>query len=838
MNAVDYLRALPFPADRFQEEAAAALDRGESVVVAAPTGSGKTVVAEAAIAAALARGRRAVYTTPIKALSNQKYYDFCSQYGEGGVGLLTGDNSINGSAPVVVMTTEVLRNMMYARSPDLAGISVAVLDEVHYLQDRTRGAVWEEIIIHLDRSVALVCLSATVPNAAELRAWVSERRGPTALVMEETRPVPLGSTYLMRDRWEGGSLSLFDLQEHGKPNPALLRLLRRYPGRRRFGTPRRFETCEFLHRRRLLPAIYFIFSRAACNAAASQVVDFGLRLTTPAEATAIREVAAAGTSHLDPVDLEVLGYGRWLFDLEAGVAPHHAGMVPAFKETAERLFVEGLVKLVFATETLALGINMPARTVALEGMSKFTGEGHEMLTPTDYTQLTGRAGRRGIDRKGTAVVLHSPYVPVDQVLAIASPAVQPLRSSFRLTYNMAANLIASYSQPEAEALLNSSFAQFRDHQRRTVLQSRVSEAESRLEELEAEASCDLGAIDDSLPGSVRSRRPPMEVLATACSAGDILSWTVAGTASRHLVMARGTGRRPRLLVVSASGDLVRLAPESIPASAAIVGHIELPAPFRPRDPGYRRLLAGMLAGWTPDSPPRRPHLPEPTGGEGAICPDQERHRAAAGAARRTRRRLEKDRGALERLSGGLVPDFRRLLRLLQDWGYADGWRLTETGERLRFIYNELDLLLGESIAGGLFDDLDHAETAAVASLFTFEPRRADDDPRMPTRRCAQRADRIVGLWERLRSAESGSGLPETRPPEAGLATIAYRWATGETLEALFGDDSSGVGDFVRNCRQLIDLLRQVGTADPALAEGTAAAARALDRGVVAAVGMA
>jgi ATP-dependent RNA helicase HelY len=494
MNAASaYLTTLPFRPDRFQVDAAAAIDRGETVVVTAPTGSGKTVVAEAAIARALALETRAIYTTPLKALSNQKYSDLREVHGDHRVGLLTGDNSINGRASIVVMTTEVLRNMMYAESPDLDDVGVVVLDEVHYLQDPVRGPVWEEIIVHLDRTIPLICLSATVANPEELSDWVRDRRGPTRLVVERERPVPLESTYLLRDRWEGGALRLAPVFETtgSRPNHRLVRMLRpqlRRPGRtgpagqgRRYASPRRFETAEFLRGRGMLPAIYFIFSRRGCEQAAASVVERGLRLTDRDEAQAIRTEAAHRTSHLSARDLQVLAYERWLAGLEAGVAPHHAGMVPAFKETVEVLFKLGLVKLVFATETLALGINMPAKTVVLEHLSKFTGESHELLMPGDYTQLTGRAGRRGIDASGTAVVLHSPYVAVERVAAIAAAGSHPLVSSFRPTYNMAVNLVARYDRSTAEELLDASFAQFRARQVRRQLSSALAEEHTALD---------------------------------------------------------------------------------------------------------------------------------------------------------------------------------------------------------------------------------------------------------------------------------------------------------------------------------------------------------------------
>jgi ATP-dependent RNA helicase HelY len=485
VSALDYVSRLPFPPDEFQREAAAAIDAGASVVVSAPTGSGKTVVAEAAIARTLERGERAVYTTPIKALSNQKFGDFRSSHGRERVGLLTGDNTINPHADIVVMTTEVLRNMMYADSDALQAVGVAILDEVHYLQDRERGGVWEEIIVHLEPAIPLVCLSATVANADEFAAWVAERRGATELIVTTERPVPLESTYLVRDRWERGRLHMHPVAHGGRPNERVARMLR--SGGARYGTPRRHETSELLRRQGLLPAIYFIFSRAGCAAAVDTVVDRGLQLTSAVERAEIASTVERRVAELAPDDLAVLGYDRWLRGLMAGVASHHAGLVPVMKETVEELFSAGLVRLVFATETLALGINMPARTVVIESLSKFTGEGHELLQPGDYTQLTGRAGRRGIDVAGTAVILHSPYVDFQRAAGIAAQGSHPLESSFRPTYNMAVNLVALYDRPTAEALLDASFAGFRERRREREAQRRAAGDAARLAELRAAA---------------------------------------------------------------------------------------------------------------------------------------------------------------------------------------------------------------------------------------------------------------------------------------------------------------------------------------------------------------
>ena len=541
MSTALFFESLDFDADPFQIAAAEAVERGESVVVTAPTGAGKTLVAEAAVDGCLRSGTRAFYTTPLKALSNQKYRDFVSVYGAERVGLLTGDNSINGDADVVIMTTEVLRNMIYAGT-DLSDVSIVVLDEVHYLQDRFRGAVWEEVIIHAPPHIRLVALSATVANASEFTDWIRSRRGPTHLVIEEVRPVPLESWWAVRDLSEGDLpiLPMFiDSKKGSVPNPAIPRLLSRQRGRRRrFATPRRLELVDELGPRSMLPAIYFVFSRAGCDEAADAVVRAGIRLTESDDREEIRRTAEMGTKHLDEKDLGVLDYGGWLSNLEAGVAAHHAGLVPAFKEVVEDLFSRGLVKLVFATETLALGINMPARTVVLDKLSKYTGDGHELMLPGEFTQLTGRAGRRGIDTIGHGIVLHSPYVPFERVTAIATTGSHPLRSSFRPTYNMVVNLIANYEQDRAEELLRASFAQFQNDRSLSRLKSSIRKNERRLETTVELADDGEGDVWEQLarPGGPQpSGTKAASRAAERLTLGTVIDVPLDGTTGRYVI---------------------------------------------------------------------------------------------------------------------------------------------------------------------------------------------------------------------------------------------------------------------------------------------------------------
>ena len=494
----EFLLTFDFEFDPFQITACHAVEDGKGVLVAAPTGAGKTVVGEFAAYFALQAGKKCFYTTPIKALSNQKYSEFVAKFGEDRVGLLTGDTSINGEADILVMTTEVLRNMLYAGSNTLTNLGCVVMDEVHYLADKFRGAVWEEVLIHLMESVQVISLSATVSNAEEFGEWLGEVRGDTEVIVSEIRPIPLFQHVLIGNR-------LMDLFEHpGKINPEILQREREAIRRSALGRNRRgrftepsdrmsrSDIIEKLQRESLLPAITFIFSRVGCDAAVKQCLHAGLRLTSPEERIEIRQTALRYTQNIAEEDLEVLGFEEWLTALERGIAAHHAGLLPSFKGAVEDLFQRGLIKAVFATETLALGINMPARTVVLEKLIKYNGEAHVPITPGEYTQLTGRAGRRGIDIEGNAVIQWSPTVDSASAAGLASTRTYPLRSSFSPTYNMAINLISRFGRETARRSLESSFAQFQADRAVVGLTRQIRKNEAAIEELMKDAQCHLG----------------------------------------------------------------------------------------------------------------------------------------------------------------------------------------------------------------------------------------------------------------------------------------------------------------------------------------------------------
>ena len=519
-----FSESFPFELDHFQIEACHALENGKGVLVAAPTGAGKTIIGEFAVDLVINSGGKCFYTTPIKALSNQKFTELCAKYGESKIGLLTGDTSINSEAQIVIMTTEVLRNMIYSNSKTIDDLKYVVMDEVHYLADKFRGAVWEEILIHLSDAVQIISLSATVSNAEEFGEWLQTVRGETEVIVSEIRPVPLYQHVLFGNRL----LDLFG--ENQKLNPELTRLERdsyrqvRGNWRDKPKGPKplmRSEVIEKLDREGLLPAITFIFSRNNCDAAVRQCLAAGIKLTNTEERKIIRSVIAKNMKNLAEEDLVVLGYYEWADALERGIAAHHAGLLPAFKVTVEELFQQGLVKAVFATETLALGINMPARTVVLEKLSKWNGEGHVAISPGEYTQLTGRAGRRGIDIEGNAVILWNNDLDSTSVGGLASTRTYPLKSSFKPTYNMSINLISQFGSSRARTSLESSLAQFQADKAVVGLAKQIRKNEGARDDLFNQSKCDQGdfveyssmraAIKKLETDSKRSKRKRHEV---------------------------------------------------------------------------------------------------------------------------------------------------------------------------------------------------------------------------------------------------------------------------------------------------------------------------------------
>jgi ATP-dependent RNA helicase HelY len=902
----DFMVDVGFDLDDFQRQACEALERGSGVLVCAPTGAGKTVVGEFAVHLALRAGaRKCFYTTPIKALSNQKYHDLVQRYGPDKVGLLTGDNAINGDAPVVVMTTEVLRNMLYAGSASLTGLAYVVMDEVHYLADRFRGAVWEEVIIHLPASVTLVSLSATVSNYEEFADWLVTVRGETEVIVSEHRPVPLWQHMLVGKR-------MFDLfhdadaaQKHDV-HPELLRytreMLRRLeltdrtagPGvhgrgrARRWQPPPRAEVVDRLDRANLLPAILFIFSRAGCDAAVQQCLAAGLRLTDAEERAEIRRIAQDRVASIPGEDLSVLGYWEWLDGLERGVAAHHAGMLPAFKEVVEECFVRGLVKAVFATETLALGINMPARCVVLERLVKFNGEAHVDLTPGEYTQLTGRAGRRGIDVEGHAVVLWSPEVDPRHVAGLASTRTYPLRSSFRPSYNMAVNLVGTVGAERSRDLLESSFAQFQADRSVVGLARQVQRNQDTMQTYAKDAACHHGDFEEYFAIRIAiadrernlARQGASQRRAAAVTAlerlrvGDVIRVPQGRRAGLAVVLEPGTGGfgEPRPLVLTQDRWAGRISAADFPGPVDVLERIRVPKHFNHRSPGARRDLAAQVSATGLDRHSgggRRRNRGTP-GDDPEIellkielrqhpchaCPEREDH--ARWAERRWR--LQRDNDALRDKvagrTGSLARTFDQVCAVLADRGYlsqpaaenrsgtsvSPAGEVTDAGRMLGRIWTEADLLVAECLRRGVWEGLAPDELAAAVSMVLYESRREGDErASVPKGATTAAVDACHKLWAEIESEEAEHGLSLTREPDPGFVWPMYRWARGEPLAKVLSsghsyDSDMPAGDFVRWARQVLDLLGQLtdaSAASPAVRATARKAMTAVNRGVLA-----
>lgn len=773
-----------FDLDPFQLEACAQLEDGKSVLVAAPTGAGKTIVAEFAIFRAMQGNRGKVfYTAPMKALSNQKFQELVAEYGADSVGLLTGDTNVNSHARVVVMTTEVLRNMLYAESDLLRDLECVIMDEVHFLADRFRGAVWEEVIIHLPQAVRMVSLSATVSNAEEFGDWLHAVRGDTSVIVSEERPVPLDQHILMRTKL----IDLFDssgLAATHRVNPELVQMAR-YGGRTlsarqmkdvgryhsRGGRPEnqrmpRPDVVRLLESKNLLPAIFFIFSRAGCDQAVSQVLRAGIRLTTLQERDEIRAIVEERCRTLLDEDLAVLGYWDWLSGLERGVAAHHAGLLPAFKEVVEELFQRKLVKAVFATETLALGINMPARTVVLEKLEKFNGEARVPITPGEYTQLTGRAGRRGIDVEGHSVIQWVDGLDPQSVASLASRRTYPLNSSFKPTYNMAVNLISQFGRDRTREILESSFAQFQADRAVVDLARKVRSQEESLAGYATSMSCHLGDFTEY--STLRRELTDLERKG------------VSGTASRA-----------------------------------------------ERDKRQRRLTEL-----------RRRMKQHPC----HACQERESHARWAERWFRLKRETDQLSAQIRTRTGAVAKVFDRVTDVLIELGYlipAESGELTLSpdGRMLRRIYGERDLLVAESLRRGYWSELDAASLAAMATTLVYEPRREEGqlgDRYLPRGRFREAFENTGTLWADLDDRERLHRLPGSQPLATGLALAMFRWANGTPLDSVLQEADMAAGDFVRWTKQTIDLLDQLSVvAEGDIGRTARVALDAIRRGIVA-----
>jgi superfamily II RNA helicase len=851
----DFRARYPFPLDAFQVEAIAAIHEDRSVIVSAPTGAGKTLVAEFAIQAALATGKRIAYTTPLKALSNQKFADFTRALGADTVGILTGDVKVNPEARVLVMTTEILRNMFYGRG--LAGLGYVVLDECHYMGDEGRGTVWEEIIVNAPLDVLLVALSATVANVKEIADWISLVHRPIVPIYHPDRPVPL--SYALADL--AGDIHEFDKvragqarvvgDERGRPDD-----------RGRWYSRRVVDPAiliEALETRGWLPAIYFIFSRVGCERAMEDVLVEGRSLVTREQA---REVdAAIGEALAESPSMGDSQINQTVFRaLRLGVAVHHAGILPSLKRLIERLFERGLCRVVFATETMSLGIHMPARAVVLQGLTKRTERGFRSLSHNELTQMAGRAGRRGIDAEGQCVIALDARDGVEDLIRVVDGSPEPIESQFKLGYGSVANLLATGAEPEVlRRRIEASFGQYQNLKR-------VREVEEDVRRLEAQhvearrfaAPCGeferIGRyrktreeIDARRRALGRPRRRGERGVVEA-EPGRLVLVRRKGAPSLGMILRIHSIRGARVLVdtLLPHGAVVRLKAAAIKQILWSAPPLAVPHD-RAHDGRGLRHLAAQLDELDVGELLERERARRPDAALSAI----ECHRCRWGStnacsqawaqAERLGERLSHRRHTLDALRGAYWQEFLRVVEVLEQFGAVRGRELEPKGRMIAGLRHDNELLVAEMVSRGILGDLTLAEAAAVCSALTEEARSGEPmiartflkgRPRLRRKleQVAQAADAIAEAQR-----ERHLGMPVNVHP--GFMPAVFRWASGD-------DDWSGIvqeafggheGDLIRALRRLIDLLRQLGDS-PEVPVVTARmlvqAARVIDRGIV------
>ena len=827
--------------DPFQIEACQALDNGRDVLVSAPTGSGKTVVANYAVTLALASSRRCIYTAPIKALSNQKHAELARTLGEDNVGLLTGDVTINRDAPILIVTTEVLRNMLFQGAPEIDDVGYVVLDEVHYLADRDRGPVWEEVILSLPAHVRLVSLSATVANSGEVIGWLRSVRGSTELIKSDVRPVPLDQHVAVGRR----ILPLYG--EGDEPSSALIRALRaqadrapeRHDRRRRLTDSDRRRLIETLEDRDMLPAIEFIFSRKGCDMAVRALIKADVWLTSRAEQNAIREQVDELRDTLSESDRRAVHFETSASALVRGFGAHHAGVLPALKSLTERLMEQGLLRIVYATGTLALGIDMPVRSVVLEELRRFDGQGFVDLSATEYTQLIGRAGRRGKDLVGNAVVIGSDDLDAWALADLGSGRVEPLVSAFTPSYNTVVNLLADQTYSAARDLMGASFAQYQRNADLGQIEARAQRIRRGIQTEEAHLTCERGDLVEYLrkraalgraaksarKQAKRTYRTRIAQSFEAARTGVLYAFARGGVLEYGVVLSVGDGK---LRILDWYGQMSWLREGDLSSELREVGEVVLPHGRSMRDRDAREQVAeaiieavderselgldrDLLDSWDRFAEPRDEVLADHPC---HTCPDLEAHIKAGESLLSLDARLRELQEMAENFHDSVGREFDKTVGVLVELGILqrsdEGVYLGPGAPMLRELHVDSDLLLYQCLSELREGQLDSASMAGWASMFLADDRLGSSLPHSGA--LAGLARRAGQQAEFLQNLELRYEITRTGVPTPGCADIFAGWVSGATLEECLAASGMAAGDFITAARRVVDLLGQIAQA--------------------------
>jgi len=857
LNLEEYF---PFPLDDFQLEAIRAINSGNSVVLTAPTGSGKTLIGEFAIYRGLSHDSRVFYTTPLKALSNQKFRDFANQYGENKVGLLTGDISINREAPILVMTTEIFRNMLYGEFDEfddpLVNLESVILDECHYMNDPQRGTVWEETIIHCPTRTQIIALSATIANADQLQNWIEKVHGPTVLISSDKRPVPLDFIFCSFK----GLHPLLNNKGNGiHPNCKIWRAPKGQKKRGKVGrimqpkSPSISFVISKLAERNMLPAIYFIFSRRGCDKAIENIKD--LTLVSYSEASIISQKLDVYLKN----NQEAIKDKSQCEALKRGIASHHAGLLPAWKELVEELFQQGLIKVVFATETLAAGINMPARTTVISSLSKRTEDGHRLLFSSEFLQMSGRAGRRGKDTQGYVVTLQTRFEGAKEASALAISKPNSLESQFTPSYGMVLNLLQSYTLEKSKELIKRSFGSFlylgessgeniilenldkdlielkkitsnvswKDFDAYEKLKNRLKEERRLLKILEKQAAEKLSEeITNALPyikdGSLISIKAPQ-----------IKRKIVPGLICKKIYESQ---KIKSLLCLTIDNLFILIKPSYIVSifndlDAIDVLELEVPKMYFSgevfRGDDVSQCYADRILEVSKKNDLQTPQYDLTTEvlaqqqqiiNLEEIVTDHPAHRFGdSKKLKKYRKRIVEVEQEIN-MRKKLLEDkenhnwrtFTDLIKILNHFGCLDDLELTEIGQTVGAIRSENELWIGLVLVSGYLHDLDPPELAAIIQAICVDVKR----PNLwcnfkPSLKVIDVFNELDGLRKLVDSQQNKFHIEIPISLETELTGIISEWARGKKWKDLIFNTSLDEGDVVRIIRRSIDVLSQV-----------------------------
>jgi len=850
----EFKMGLSFELDRFQLEAIDYFLQGNSVVVAAPTGSGKTIVGEFAVFHVNKNRQRTFYTTPLKALSNQKYLEFVERFGVEQVGLLTGDNAINQDASIVVMTTEVLRNMIYQTPEKIEELGVAILDEVHFLADKERGVVWEEILILLNKNVKIVALSATVSNVEDFADWLHEIRGDCKFVIEEKRPVPLSQLIATSN----SLIPLFS-NEEGQINKKVLNLYKRSFTRSHVKSeiPTRVEIVENIKDYDLLPSIFFIFSRKGCDQAVEQIRKSNVQLTNESERYEIKKYLQNRFDDIEASDWSALRVDEWIDCAIRGFSSHHAGLIPQMKEAAEYLFQKGLLKLIFATETLSVGINMPAKSVVLERMDKWNGTTHEMLSPAEFTQLTGRAGRRGIDVDGEAIIAFHPHSEPKFIANLVSSRTFELTSTFEPKYNMVLNLLEHRNLTDTKILLNKSFAQFYQKKDSKNVTEQIDYENEKLERKQKEFTCHLGDIreyyeiilqinsfhknESKTSKKKRSLRNRIEI-----EPGNLVGIKNLRKSKFALITKTLKSKKEsEFWVILDNGEGRKIDHRSIDFNVGVIGYLEINDEIDFSKKAIRdeyskkiRIASGNYAKKFVDEVDVTELKAKLKNHVCHRCPQIQEHLRFGENIERNKKYIKSLQSHLENDYVNLSKKCDQVIDLLARLDYIinteDKLTLTKWGKFLKQIHSEFDLLIIESLRRNYLNNLSPIQLSCLLSGFVYNPRR--DELEIPVNVdeiIKNNANQILKLSDEIIDIEKRNKITNIKNPHFGMANIIKQWCNDVNLKRILLKTDIAPGDFVRNVKQIIDLLRQIKRLNiPGITNTADEAILLLDKGVV------